>query len=170
MSNNSGIKDPYQRVLVYSLLVVGSIVFCWPLLWMAFSSVKAGNELFARKQHFLPETPATQLRSPFVDEQSFADIDNKRQAEVLSWLESAIKPQIAALVPDLDADKATKQMARGAYQRLIDSLPQFLRNLTAQSGTGSKDSTRQCGQNFAAATANWPTLPPTSRQVLGAIP
>ena len=95
MSSNSGIKDPTQRVLVYGLLVAGSIVFCWPLLWMAFSSVKAGNELFARRQHFLPETPAPSLVSPFVDHNSFKDLEGKRQSEMLAWLAtfSADNPQ-----------------------------------------------------------------------------
>ena len=132
MSNNSGIKDPVQRFIVYSLLVVGSIVFCWPLLWMAFSSVKAGNELFSRKQHFLPETPAPALKSPFVDPHAYPDLEGARQAELLPALEAAIQPQMAALAPDLDAKEAAKQMARGAYLRLTDSLPNSSWSLPAE--------------------------------------
>ncbi len=132
MSENSGIKDPAKRLVVYSLLIAGSIVFCWPLLWMAFSSVKAGSELFARKQHFLPETPAPQLKSPFVDQHSFPDLDGRRQAEMLNWMESAIRPQVASLAPDLEPESATRQLARGAYLRLSDSLPQNSWGLPAE--------------------------------------
>ena len=124
MSENSGIKDPAKRLLVYTLLVFGSVVFCWPLLWMAFSSVKAGDELFSGKQHFMPQSPVPALKSPFVDTTTFRDLDSRRQAEMLAWLEAAIRPQMAALAPDLDPELATKRLARGAYLRLADSLPQ----------------------------------------------
>jgi multiple sugar transport system permease protein len=129
--SNQGIKDVGQRWLVYTLLVLGSTVFCWPLLWMASSSVKAGSELFARKQHFFPETPAPALRSPFVDHNAFPDLLGQRQGEMLGWLEEAIRPQMPALASDLDPAEASVQMARGAYLRLSDSLPSSVWTLPA---------------------------------------
>jgi len=123
MPSNSGIKDSGQTWLIYTLLVLGSVVFCWPLVWMAFTSVKTDNELFARKLHFFPEQPIAAEKSPFVDKNPFPDIEGKDQEEVLGWLETAIKPQMAALAPDLDPAEASVQMARGAFQRLNDILP-----------------------------------------------
>jgi multiple sugar transport system permease protein len=108
---------------IYGLLVGGGVIFCWPLLWLAFTSVKMDRELFSRQIHWLPETPRPQTLSPYVDPQSFPDLDGPRQAELLPLLKGYFQPQAGALDPDLDADLLSAQMARGAYQRLNDSLP-----------------------------------------------
>ncbi len=58
-----------------------------------------------------------------MDPNAFPDLVGQRQAEMLGWLQEAIQPQMAALAPDLDPVEGGNQMARGAYQRLADSLP-----------------------------------------------
>jgi len=107
---------------IYALLVGGAVVFCWPLLWMAFTSVKLDRELFARHIHWLPETPQPQLRSPYVDERSFSELVGKRQGDLIPALEDYFRPLAPQLEPDLDREPLVRALARGAYQRLAESL------------------------------------------------
>jgi ABC-type glycerol-3-phosphate transport system permease component len=44
------------KVLVYSLLVIGSIVFLLPFLWMVSTSLKVSSEVFAYPPSFLPSS------------------------------------------------------------------------------------------------------------------
>lgn len=108
---------------VYALLLLGALVFSWPLLWMAFTSVKLDRELFARHLHLLPESPQPQRRSPYVDDRVFEDLEGKRQAELLPVLAAHFRYLAPTLDPDLDADALATQLARGAYQHLTDVLP-----------------------------------------------
>lgn len=109
---------------VYMLLVTGTVVFCWPLLWMVFTSVKMDRELFSRKLRWLPDTPQVQMQSPYVATVNFRDLFGKRQDELLPALQDYFRPQAARLEPDLNPDDLAAQLARGAYERLSDSLPE----------------------------------------------
>ena len=92
--------------------VMGAVVFCWPLLWMVFTSVKPDRELFARKMH-LSGNPGGPEQSPYVDEHSFRDLEGEWSADLLPVLEAEIRPQAKALDPNLDQDVLTQQLARG---------------------------------------------------------
>jgi multiple sugar transport system permease protein len=123
MSANYTTSARWRTAGIYGLLLGGAVVFCWPLLWLACTSVMMDRELFARHVHFLPESPRPQMLSPYVDPQSFPDLDGPRQADILPLLKAYFLPQAKALDPNLDPDALSTQMARGAYQRLSDSLP-----------------------------------------------
>jgi ABC-type glycerol-3-phosphate transport system permease component len=45
-----------SKVLAYSLLVIGSIVFLLPFLWMVSTSLKVSSEVFAYPPSFLPSS------------------------------------------------------------------------------------------------------------------
>ena len=119
----TSIRMKVHTAIIYSLLVVGAVVFCWPLAWMVFTSFKMDRELFARTLTLFPETPTPQRVSPYVDTRSFKDLKGPRQDEMLPWLEQTLAPEVAALAPDLDGPALTVQLARGAYKRLDDMLP-----------------------------------------------
>jgi ABC-type glycerol-3-phosphate transport system permease component len=123
MSANYTTSARLRTAGIYGLLLGGAVVFCWPLLWLAFTSVKLDRELFARRVHWLPETPRPQLLSPYVDPQSFPDLSGSRQDDLLPVLKGYFQPLAKSLDPDLDPDALSTQLARGAYQRLSDSLP-----------------------------------------------
>jgi ABC-type glycerol-3-phosphate transport system permease component len=123
MSKNYTVAARFRTAGIYSLLVVGAVIFCWPLLWLAFTSVKMDRELFTRKIHWIPEAPRPQMVAPYVDAHSFPDLDGPRQDELLPVLQSYFRPLAPALDPDLDPDALSLQLARGAYQHLSDNLP-----------------------------------------------
>jgi ABC-type glycerol-3-phosphate transport system permease component len=109
--------------LVYALLIAGAFVFCWPLAWMGFTSMKADRELFSRDLTLLPEPPGGSLASPFVDRLFFKLPSGKKRMEALP----VIRERVAALLPaDLDVDRAqaVDVLSTGAFKRLLDTLPQ----------------------------------------------
>ena len=122
MFKDRATRERVQATGIYALLLLGAVVFCWPLLWMVFTSVKLDRELFARKMHLLPEGPVARVQSPYVDEHSFRDLEREAASELLPVLEEAVRPQVKALDANLDPDVLTQQLARGVYQRMTDTM------------------------------------------------
>jgi ABC-type glycerol-3-phosphate transport system permease component len=50
---------------IYALLVAGAIVFSWPFLWMATTSVKVDREMFGEKIRLMPRRPIPAVQSPY---------------------------------------------------------------------------------------------------------
>jgi multiple sugar transport system permease protein len=143
MFKDRATRERVQATGIYALLLLGAVVFCWPLLWMVFTSVKLDRELFARKMHLLPETPVARAVSPYVDENSFRDLEGDSAADLLPVLEAEIRPQAKTLDPNLDPDVLTQQLARGVYQHMTDTMTdaqwqqpvEALRTLARQAAT-----------------------------------
>ena len=73
-----------RNFVIYLLLIGGSLVFIWPFLWMAATSVKLFREMFGDTLRLLPQRPLPQGRSPYVDERLFADVRGPRLAEAVA--------------------------------------------------------------------------------------
>lgn len=108
---------------IYALLIGGSIIFVWPFLWMATTSVKVDREMFAEKMRLLPQRPVPAVKSPYVDERYFADLPDFRQAPVFFRIIVNHLHEIEYPWPQdvgLDAIPAT---ARGILKKLQLTLP-----------------------------------------------
>ena len=66
MSANYAASARWRMAGIYGLLLGGAVVFCWPLIWLACTSVMMDRELFARHIHWLPESPRPQALSPYI--------------------------------------------------------------------------------------------------------
>jgi multiple sugar transport system permease protein len=107
--------DFSRNAWIYALLIGGALIFSWPFLWMATTSVKADRELFAEKLRLRPNTPIPQVNSPYIDNTYYRDVEGPHMAELLPVIETTVKN----LVP---AD-AVQQTARGVYKKLLNSIP-----------------------------------------------
>jgi len=107
-------KSDFQRKLmefsrhawIYALLLGGSVIFAWPFLWMAMTSVKVDREMFGEKIHLFPQRPIPQLQSPYLDERFYRDVTGQRMDELLPLL-----------------DQQSPAIARGVFKRLQMTLP-----------------------------------------------
>ena len=106
-----------RRLLIYALLLTGSIIFAWPFLWMVSTSAKLERELFAEHVHILPQSPGARLQSPYIDNRAFADVRGPRLQEALTIIETQLKSR------ELDPSVAIKETARGIYARLLTTIP-----------------------------------------------
>ena len=106
-----------RRLLIYALLLTGSVVFAWPFVWMVSTSAKLERELFAEHAHILPQSPQARLQSPYIDNRTFADVRGPRLEEKLAIIETQLKSM------ELDPPVAIKETARGIYARLLTTIP-----------------------------------------------
>lgn len=109
---------------IYVLLIIGAMVFVWPFLWMATTSIKIDREMFGEKIHLWPHRPIPQIKSPYIDQRLYNDVTSKYMNELLPVLETRLRQIDPSVWPeDVDRDVAIKQTARGCFHKLLDTMP-----------------------------------------------
>jgi len=112
-----------RRAWIYVLLIVGTIIFSWPFLWMATTSVKADREMFVEQMHVWPQRPIPQIKSPYIDTRYYNDVTGKHLGELLPVLEAHLQKMDYAWPPEIDRAAAIRLVARGAFQKLQNTMP-----------------------------------------------
>ncbi|MGA2605420.1 MAG: ABC transporter permease subunit [Verrucomicrobiia bacterium] len=109
---------------IYVLLIVGAIIFSWPFLWMATTSIKIDREMFGEKIHLWPHRPIPQVKSPYIDQRFYDDVTGKHMDELLATIEVDLQNMDPSVWPDdVDRNIAIKQVARGCFHKLLDTMP-----------------------------------------------
>jgi ABC-type glycerol-3-phosphate transport system permease component len=105
-----------RRVLIYALLLAGSLIFAWPFVWMVATSAKLERELFSGGSRILPQSPQARLQSPYLDGRGLADLSGPRLSETLAIIETRLNstPNPGTI--------ATREIARGIYEQLFATL------------------------------------------------
>ena len=112
-----------RLLLIYFLLVAGSVVFVWPFLWMAATSAKLDRELFSESLTVWPERPIPRLQSPYLDDRLFENLRGPRLEEAVGLIEKALGAVDYPWPADLPHSELLNQTARGIYGRLLNILP-----------------------------------------------
>jgi ABC-type glycerol-3-phosphate transport system permease component len=112
-----------RALLTYGLLIVGSLVFVWPFLWMAATSAKLDRELFGETLRLLPQRPIPRPHSPYVDDRLFDDLRGPRLEEALKMIEQDLATQEYEWPNDLERSAMLPQTARSIYAKLLNILP-----------------------------------------------
>lgn len=105
-----------RTVFIYALLLIGSLIFAWPFIWMAATSAKLERELFSGDSRILPQSPQARLQSPYIDGRGLADLSGPRLKETLAIIETQLNsaPNTGTI--------ATREIARGIYRQLFATL------------------------------------------------
>lgn len=127
-----------RNTWIYALLLVGALVFSWPFLWMATTSVKVDREMFGEKIHLWPQRPIPQLKSPYIDTRFYNDTEGARMNELLPVLEDHLKKMDYPWPADVDRDVASQQVARGLFKKLQDTVPAEIWNSSALAAEATK--------------------------------
>src|SRR5579859_706475 len=112
-----------RDVWIYVLLIGGALIFSWPFLWMATTSVKVDREMFGEKIHLWPQRPIPQVKSPYIDTRAYDDLSGTRLNELLPVLQEHLEKMDYAWPADVDRATAIQQVARGAFKKLQDTVP-----------------------------------------------
>jgi ABC-type glycerol-3-phosphate transport system permease component len=116
----------FRTVAIYALLLLGAVIFAWPLLWMFMTSAKLERELFSDRPASMPESPRPILQSPYIDDRLFQSVDGPRRDEMLALIESNLRTGNYPWPNDLDRNHLISQTARGIYQQMVATrLPDF---------------------------------------------
>ena len=115
----------WKHTAIYLLLIVGSIIFSFPFVWMASTSVKVDRELFTQDIQLKPLSPSAAVHSPYVDTTYYSDLPGsiERQQAIVPALAKFARDSGHALPEGLDADVAWQQVGRGLYLKLSKVLP-----------------------------------------------
>ena len=111
------------RWVVYAVLVLGAVVFSFPFIWMAATSVKVDREMQAKGIRVVPLTPRPREQSPYIDEEYFKELEGPLQAELMPGLEELVRESGVDIPDALDRAVAEQQLARGLYEMLVRRLP-----------------------------------------------
>src|SRR4051812_6626442 len=115
-------SETRKRLVIYALLLGGSIVFAWPFIWMAPTSVKLERELFGQNSGVLPEAPHPRLRSPYLDERASVT-EGGRANEAIELIRTKVASLASQPLVEGDRDHANGLLARAIYVQLQNRLP-----------------------------------------------
>ena len=113
----------FRTLLIYFLLIGGSLVFVWPFLWMAATSMKIDREMFSEQMKLMPSTPLPAMHSPYIDTRTFAAPHGAVQKALLAAMERHLSQMNYPWPGDVDHEAAIKQTARGLLKKLHDTVP-----------------------------------------------
>lgn len=111
-------------IVIYGLLIAGSIVFSLPFIWMIGTSFKVDREMFGETITFMPMRPVPAAASPYLDTTYFPAPRGATYQTVLPAIDEALLG-MTDLVPANAAnrDDAAEILAPGIYRRLRQVLP-----------------------------------------------
>ncbi len=112
-----------RTLLIYLLLIGGSLIFVWPFLWMVATSAKLDRELFGETMQLWPQRPIPRLQSPYVDERLFADLRGPHLNEAVAMIKKDLAGLVYPWPNDVDRHLLQEQVARGIYAKLLTVLP-----------------------------------------------
>jgi multiple sugar transport system permease protein len=118
-------RSPVHKFIVYTLLVVGAVVFSFPFIWMLSSSVKVDREQYSETFRVMPITPLPQTKSPYVDGRYFDElsVSEGRVDELSPGLRQQMSEAGTVLPDDVERVALEEQIARGLIHRLRNRLP-----------------------------------------------
>src|SRR5438105_3475014 len=110
-----------RRVLIYLALAIGSLIFAWPFIWIAGTSVKLEREVLSNRSRILPEQPIPRVKSPYLHDRMFSKVTGPRREEAIEIINEQVRNH--PWPSEIDGEIARRQTARGIYQRLLGSVP-----------------------------------------------
>ena len=103
-----------ERVVTYGTLLAGAVIFAFPFLWLAGTSVKINREMTADRLRFLPEAPIPRYSTPYVDTREFRDSGCPDNVPASVW--KVAQPRIEeAIHAALDAWRPRPLGVEGQY-------------------------------------------------------
>lgn len=118
-----GKQHPLMKLLIYFLLVSGSIIFSLPFVWMVCTSIKVDRELFPEKLTIFPKSPHAIPQSPYVDNEYYKQSFRESQKEYIDVFGGMIRESGYPLPEHVNREKLTREMAKGLVKRFNTILP-----------------------------------------------
>lgn len=118
-----GIPPALRQTFIYLVLFGGALVFGWPFLWMATTSVRLERELYREKPHLWPETPIPEPVSPYVDTRYTENINGPRMEEAIGDIRAMLRGPGFHWPGNLDREQLIEACAQALYKNVRDTLP-----------------------------------------------
>ena len=86
------------RLAMHLTLVVGSIIFAMPFLWLASTSLKEDDEQVTEELQWMPRLPQYQPQSPYIDAREGTELVCPREFKAAEW--ESLKPALASILDE----------------------------------------------------------------------
>jgi len=116
-------QEILRNFCIYALLLGGALIFSWPFLWMATTSVKVDREMFAEKIRLWPQRPIPSASSPYVDTRAFPHDSVWRKDELPRCVSSHLEELEYPWPTDVQRDAIFYTTLDGIFKRLEFTLP-----------------------------------------------
>src|SRR5687767_9990716 len=116
--NRSKIGSAVGKLCIYALLIGGSLVFMWPFLWMATTSVKLDREMFGGTFRLWPQTPVPTAKSPYIDTLYYEDAAATKIPGLASAIVTHLRNSQIQLPTDIEREPALQETAQGILDKL----------------------------------------------------
>jgi multiple sugar transport system permease protein len=116
-------RRPFLNAFAYTCLVVGSVVFSFPFVWMVSSSIKVDRELFPEKLEIFPRTPNAEETSPFVDDDYYRYGVTDLTRPYMDLFEQVVRDADYPFPETVNREDAVREAARGLAKKLDQILP-----------------------------------------------
>ena len=118
------LKATARWLLIYGLLLGGSIIFSLPFVWMIGTSFKVDREMFGEEITFLPMRPTPASASPYLDAAYFPVSRGTLYEQTRPLIEAELHArQITAPADAVNRDQFVSILTPGIYRRLQQITP-----------------------------------------------
>jgi multiple sugar transport system permease protein len=115
--------DAFLRgMVIYGLLLAGSAMFVWPLLWMLGTSFKSQNEIVNSPTTFLPRQPVPRAQSPYLESRTWSK-PTPEDAALLPAIEDHLRGMNYPWPSYTPPENSMALAAQGIVDRLRNILP-----------------------------------------------
>jgi len=126
-------RPTWQSLLLHSTLIVGSLVFALPFVWLIGTSWKLDKEIQTDQITLMPRRPEPRPVSPYLDDRVYS-LDRPDDISVERWdrfVRNAVEEEIGKAVDawsdprtaGLDRETLRQQLVAGVFKRLRSLLP-----------------------------------------------
>lgn len=116
-------KSPVATTVAYIILIVGSIAFLLPFVWLVFTSVKVDRELFSEDRGSLPTAPNSFLKSPYIDVDYYKKALTDLTRPYLDIAMATVHESGFEFPKGLDVKLCEREVAKGLLKKMEASLP-----------------------------------------------
>ncbi len=132
----------WRSAVFHALLIVGSVVFALPFFWLVGTSWKLDKEVQSDEITIFPQRPIPRLRSPYVDERHFPEIERPEwvgRHRWDGWMKAALEEELAGAVAAWHDDRADGLATEVVRAELIEGVFHRLRNLLPTEAWSSEE-------------------------------
>ncbi len=118
----------FTRLALYAILILGSLAFAFPFIWMVSTSLKLDKELFRGQIDIMPEQPNPRAKSPYYDARQYEYVE--LQQPQFSTLAPLLNDRVAAasLPPGANTQEVPDLIVAGLFENLHKRAPASIWN------------------------------------------
>ncbi len=125
-----------RRLLLHTTLIIGSIIFAFPFVWLVSTSFKADREIFADPPEWIPRLPYHVQQTPYIADREYRKMQKPRgmsrerwqllQGELTERIWQAARPQLPDDALRTEQETLRRELVKGIWGKVLTETPETL--------------------------------------------